>query len=111
MRESFTPKLTNLKVDIGATKLYTFNEPARLSAIDESQEVPHFKDVMAGMVKDLDSSVKAPDQILNDALVGNNADIHDVMIAMSKAEIGLNVATGITTKVIQAYEKVMSIQV
>jgi len=33
------------------------------------------------------------------------------MIAMSKAEVGLNIATQMTTKVIQAYEKIMAIQV
>ena len=39
-----------------------------------------------------------------------NADIHDVMTAMAKAELGVTVATNITTKVIQAYEKITQIQ-
>lgn len=41
----------------------------------------------------------------------NNVDIHDVMTAMAKSEISINVATQITGKVIQAYDKVMQIQV
>ena len=40
-----------------------------------------------------------------------NIDIHDVMIAMSKSEITVNVATQAVGKVIQAYDKVMQIQV
>ena len=41
----------------------------------------------------------------------SNVDIHDVMTAMAKAELGVNIATGITGKVIQAYEKITQIQV
>ena len=39
-----------------------------------------------------------------------NADIHDVMTAMAKAELGVTVATNITTKIVQAYDKIMQIQ-
>ena len=76
-----------------------------------SENITSFKDLMTGMVRDLDSTVKAPDQLLQSAVTGNGADVHDVMIAISKAEIGINLATQVTTKVVQAYEKVMSIQV
>ena len=47
---------------------------------------------------------------MEDVILGNDPDIHDVMIAMSKAELTVNLATQMTSKVIQAYEKVMSIQ-
>ncbi|MBQ3818984.1 flagellar hook-basal body complex protein FliE, partial [bacterium] len=36
---------------------------------------------------------------------------HDVMTAMAKSEIAVNVATQLTGKVIQAYDKIMQIQV
>lgn len=83
----------------------------KLNSINGENNIPSFKEVMSGMVSDLDSTVKAPDQILQSAVTGNGADVHDVMIAISKAEIGINIATQVTTKVVQAYEKVMSIQV
>ena len=38
-------------------------------------------------------------------------DIHDVMTAMAKAEINVNVATQITGKIIQTYDKIMQMQV
>ena len=110
MRDSYTPKI-NLRADINETKLYPFDKPTRMDAIKETPEIPSFSDMMQGMVKELDNTVKAPDQILQDAILGNGPDIHDAMIAISKAEIGVNIATQITTKVIQAYEKVISIQV
>jgi flagellar hook-basal body complex protein FliE len=106
----FIPKL-QLQADISETRAVTGNNPMRLQSLGNSAEVPDFKNVMAGLVKEVDSTVKAPDAMLESAITGNGADIHDVMIAMSKAELGVNIATQITTKVIQAYEKIMSIQV
>ena len=70
-----------------------------------------FKNVMANLTSDLNNSVNAPDQMLQDSVAGNGVDIHDVVIAMSKAEIGVNIATQLTTKIVQSYEKIMAIQV
>lgn len=109
MNDKFVPKL-KLRADISETKIDTFNTPMRLENIFKTEEPPAFSDVFAGMVKNVDETMKAPDEVLNDVMMGNGADVHDVMIAMSKAELSLSVATQMTTKVIQAYEKVMSIQ-
>lgn len=70
-----------------------------------------FKDVMSSMAGNLNSAVNAPDNLLKDSVMGNGVDIHDVMIAMNKAEIGVNIATQLTTKIVQSYEKIMAIQV
>jgi flagellar hook-basal body complex protein FliE len=109
MKESYIPKV-QLKGDITNTKFYPFDKPARLENLNIDNEIPSFKDVMTGLVKNVDSTMKAPDQMLEDVILGNGTDIHDVMIAMSKAEITVNLATQMTSKVIQAYEKVISIQ-
>ena len=45
-------------------------------------------------------------------LTGNNGtDIHDVITAINKADLTVTVATQITTKIVQAYEKITQIQV
>ncbi|MDD3013086.1 MAG: flagellar hook-basal body complex protein FliE [Candidatus Gastranaerophilales bacterium] len=110
MQQGFTPRI-QLNAGISDTKLNIFDQPMRMDSIKEVNATPGFNDVMTGLIKNLDTTVKAPDQVLQNAMVGNNADVHDVMIAISKAEIGINLATQVTTKVVQAYEKVMSIQV
>lgn len=85
--------------------------PARLEGIEESDNT-NFKSVMSGMVSNLNQEINAPDQLLKDAMSGNNnVDIHDVMTSMAKAELGISVATQVTSKVIQAYDKIMQIQV
>lgn len=84
---------------------------ARISRV-ETQVGPDFKQVMSGLVENLNTELNAPDNMLKDVMSGSkNVDIHDVMTAMAKSEITINVATQITGKVIQAYDKVMQIQV
>jgi flagellar hook-basal body complex protein FliE len=71
-----------------------------------------FKGVMSGLVSNLNTQMNAPDQLLQASMNGDSSvDIHDVMTAMSKAEISVNVATQLTSKVIQAYDKIMQISV
>ena len=106
----YVPKLL-LQADIAETRGVMGSNPMRLQSLGTSPEIPSFTDVMTGLVKEVDSTIKAPDAVLESAMLGNGADIHDVMIAMSKAEVGLNITTQMTTKVIQAYEKIMAIQV
>lgn len=77
----------------------------------EKLETGNFKSVFSGLIENFNQELNAPDQLMKDVMEENgNADIHDVMTAMAKAELGVTVATNITTKVIQAYDKVMQIQ-
>ena len=84
---------------------------ARLDSI-EKPETGNFKAVFSGLVDDLNKEMTAPDNLLKDVMQGNqNVDIHDVMIAMSKAEISVNVATQVVGKVINAYDRVSQINI
>lgn len=111
--DSFYPQY-DLAGRIQHTKLDTGigNMPsARLSRVEDNTS-PDFKQVMSGLVENLNTELNAPDNLLKDVMSGSgNVDIHDVMTAMAKSEISINVATQLTGKVIQAYDKVMQIQV
>ncbi len=86
-------------------------EGMRVKSI-EQPETTNFKAVFSGLVCNLNQEMEKPDQLMQQQMMGSkNVDIHDVIAAMSKAEIGVNVATQVTGKVIQTYEKVMQIQV
>lgn len=77
----------------------------------EKPETQDFKQVLSGLVENLNAEVNAPDNLMKDVMSGNqNVDIHDVMTAISKSEIGVSVATQITGKIINAYDRVMQIQ-
>lgn len=85
--------------------------PMKTNSLEETQTTS-FKDMMGGLAQNLNAQMNAPDQLLKGAMTGDNdVDIHDVMTAMAKAEISVNVATQITSKVIQAYDKIMQISV
>ena len=112
MSFDFIPRI-DVKGDISQTKLNTEepNGSFRMSPMNGPTGGQSFKDVMMDMTQNLNDTVKAPDQVLTDAMTGNGADVHDVILAMSKAEIGMSIATQATTKVLQAYDKITSIQV
>lgn len=109
MSQHFSPRI-DLFERIEPSKLNSDSlSPMRLKSI-EQPETADFKSVFSGLVENLNKEVSAPDQILSDAMV-DKADVHDVMAAISKAEIQMNIATTVTTKVIQTYEKIMQIQI
>ena len=78
----------------------------------EEPSTANFSSVMSGLVENLNTQMSAPDNLLKEAMMGSqNVDVHDVMTAMSKAELSVTIATNITGKVIQAYDKIMQIQI
>lgn len=104
----------NLQDRIQHTKLDTglYGMPsARMDRV-EKPSTGDFKAVFSGLVENFNTELNAPDNLLKDAMSGNsNVDIHDVMTAMAKSEITVNIATTAVGKVIQAYDKIMQIQV
>ena len=112
MSNGFFPSI-DLIGGIQSSKMATGISPMpsmRMDAINDTNTVS-FKGVMSGLAGNLNKEINAPDQLLKDAMTGNNnVDIHDVMTAMAKAELSVNVATQVTSKVIQAYDKIMAIQ-
>ncbi len=76
------------------------------------QESVSFKNVLSGMVSNLNAEVEKPDQLLNQQMMGNSdVDIHDVMTAVAKAELGVSLAAQMTSKVVTAYNTVMNISI
>lgn len=110
---SFYPSY-NLPARIQHTKLapeFGGIPSARMDRI-ETPSTGDFKTVFSGLIENFNKELNAPDDLLKDVMSGNkNVDVHDVMIAMSKSEISVNVATTAVGKVIQAYDRIMQIQV
>ena len=78
----------------------------------EQPETSDFKAVFSGLVENLNQDISKPDELLKQQMMGNeNVDIHDVVIAINKAQTEIQLATNVTTKIIQAYAKVMNIQI
>jgi len=89
-----------------------FNMPSIRFDRVEKPETQDFKQVFSGLVENFNNELNAPDDLLKDVMQGNkNVDIHDVMVAMSKTEISVNIATQAVGKVINAYDRIMQINV
>ena len=70
-----------------------------------------FNDVVNKLMVNTDQTIKAPDELINRYLTAGDVDVHDIMIAYTKADIAVNVATQVATKIIQAYDRIQQIQV
>jgi len=94
---------TKLSTGIGTT--------VRLGRI-EQPETNDFSAVLSGLVENMNEQVNAPDTLMQDAMMGNkNVDVHDVMTALAKAELNVSIATQVTSKIIQTYEKITQISI
>lgn len=100
-------RIQHTKLDTGMVGI----PPARMTRMEEPATCD-FKGVLSGLVENFNRDLNAPDNLLKDVMSGNDdVDIHDVMTAMAKAEINVNIATTVTGKIIQTYDKIMQIQV
>lgn len=108
MPEGFSPKI-NLNDRIEPSKITTSLSPMRFKSI-EQPETANFNAVLTELVENLNKDLSAPDELTRDAMQGK-ADVHDVMAAISKSEIQVNIATTAIGKVIQTHEKIMQIQI
>ena len=67
-----------------------------------------------GFGKMLDQTVQylnQADQSILEANTGGPADLHDVMIAMEKADISLRLMVQVRNKAVEAYQEIMRMQV
>lgn len=88
-----------------------FPAATQRAGFSESVQKGTFKDVMTNLVKETDRTLTLPDELMSRALTTGDVDVHEVMIANTKADIAVNIASQVVTKVIQAYERVQQIQV
>ena len=70
-----------------------------------------FLNVMANVAGDMNRTLESPNELMKRSLTSNDVDVHEIMIAVAKADMTINVSTQVLTKVIQAYERVQQIQV
>jgi len=70
-----------------------------------------FADVLKGLVKETDNLQKTSDGAVSDFAAGKVDDVHDVMLAMTKADLSFRMMLEVRNKLVEAYQEVMRIQV
>ena len=100
----FSDRLSSMPIDEFSQKGFG------ISSLNDSTS--DFKTILSGLVSNINNEIEKPDQLLNAQMTGSaDVDIHDVMTAISKAEIGVTLATQVTSKVVNAYNTVMNISI
>lgn len=81
--------------------------------LDMPSDVPKtsFKAVMNQVVENVNETLGAPDKLMNEAMTTGSVDVHDVMVANAKSELAVNITTQVATKVVQAYDRILQIQI
>jgi flagellar hook-basal body complex protein FliE len=77
----------------------------------EGAEGVNFKSTLGNMLNGINETVTAPDALMHNAMTTGSVDVHDVMVANAKAELVVNITAQVATKVVQAYDRILQIQI
>lgn len=76
-----------------------------------SESSKAFSDLFKQKLSEVNQMQKDSQAMTASFAAGETDNIHDVMIAAEKAKIGVNLTTAVQTKVIDAYNEIMRLQV
>jgi flagellar hook-basal body complex protein FliE len=70
-----------------------------------------FKDFLVKKVEEVDQAQKKAENLLNALAKGEDVDLSDLAITMSKAETELKLLLRVRNKIIEAYQEIMRMQI
>jgi flagellar hook-basal body complex protein FliE len=82
-------------------------KPEQTGATDLAQQ---FSSFLNSAITNLSNQETQVDQLNNQFISGNLADVHQLTIASEKASLGLELTVQVRNKVIEAYQDVMRMQ-
>jgi flagellar hook-basal body complex protein FliE len=72
---------------------------------------PGFGNMLEKVLGDVNQEHIAAEQAVADLVAGKSQDVHNVMIATQKADIGFQLLMQVRNKVVGAYEAIMRMQI
>ncbi len=85
--------------------------PDTTTVTRKDESVNSFADMLKGSVEKVSSMQNTADQAVQDLLAGKEQNIHQVMIAVEKANLSFQMMMQVRNKLISAYEEIMRTQV
>lgn len=85
--------------------------PHTLSTPDTNNGKPGFSQLLQGALDQVNRLQHEADAAARDFAVGDAQNIHEIMIAMEKADISLRLLTQIRNKAIESYQEIMRMQI
>jgi flagellar hook-basal body complex protein FliE len=78
---------------------------------NEGIEGTSFGSTIQSMINKANQTMNKPDHLAIEAVNSGSVDIHEVMIAIGKADVAFKLITAVTQKVVGAFDKLTSLQV
>lgn len=82
---------------------------ANLNELDKS-ESENFKNILSDALQEVDGLQKKADEIVFEFSAGRVDNVHDVMVALEKADVGLKMAVEVRNKLMDAYREIMNLR-
>lgn len=99
------------KMEINGIGANVFPVADNKSAAKIDDSVNSFAEMLRGSVEKVNTVQNGADQAVQDLLSGKDQNIHQVMIAVEKANLSLQMMMQVRNKLISAYEEIMRTQV
>ena len=97
---------------IGAVEsVFKPSAPTLTKADTNQQKDSSFRDILKNSINSLNDSQLQADQLSQKLALGDDVDLHEVMIASQKAQVALNLAVEVRNKAVEAYQEIMRMQV
>ena len=81
------------------------------SSENKGTEGPSFADTLAQSLDKVNKLQKEADVAIQDFATGDTRNIHETMIAVSKADVAFRLTMQVRNKMVEAYQEVMRLQV
>lgn len=90
---------------------YLEKEQAKTSSTGRDPNAASFSDVLQESLADVDRMQKDSDQKTIEVATGKDPNLHEAMIAMTKAELSFNLMVQVRNRALEAYQEVMRMPV
>ena len=85
-------------------------EPRTTAQPDPGQQRGGFEDVLRGAIDQVQGLQANSDQQVGSLLQGERGDVHNVMIAIEKADVAFQLMMQVRNKIVNAYQQVSQMQ-
>lgn len=97
-----------------AEALHNFAEAEQKTRVglvaQEKPVVNDFKDILASSLDKVNNLQTERSQLITSFASGENQNVHELMIAMQKASMSMNMTSAVRNKVIEAYKELTRLQ-
>jgi len=85
-------------------------EPHTTSKANREQQAGTFTDVLRDAIDQVEQLQASSDQQASELLTGDRSDVHNVMIAIEKADVAFQLMMQVRNKIVNAYQQVSQMQ-